>query len=127
VDVWLDVACLLPTRSAAQRACHGGKIDVNGRAARPNREVRPGDVIEITRPTGRRQRVVVKAVAARHVPKADARQMYEDTTPPPSPEEQVVLDLLRVARRPARPTAGTPDRRERRRRRLASRSRNDHR
>ena len=116
LDVWLDVACLFKTRSEAQRACKGGKVDVNGQAAKPHREIRPGDVIEITRPLGRRQRVVVTATTDKHVPKAEARQLYEDTTPPPSPEEQAMLDLLRLAgprRRPA--PAGMPDRRERRR------------
>jgi ribosome-associated heat shock protein Hsp15 len=115
VDVWLDVACLFRTRSEAQRACRGGKVDVNGQAARPNRDVRPGDVLEITRPGGRRQRVVVRGVTDRHIPKPEARQLYEDTTPPPTPEEQALLDLLRVARRPVRRDTGAPDRRERRR------------
>ncbi|HYN06045.1 MAG TPA: RNA-binding S4 domain-containing protein [Vicinamibacterales bacterium] len=116
LDVWLDVACLFRTRSEAQRACKGGKVDVNGQAAKPHREIRLGDVIEITRPLGRRQRVVVRATEDRHLPKAEARKLYEDTTPPPSPEEQAMLDLLRLAgprRRPA--MAGAPDRRERRR------------
>jgi ribosome-associated heat shock protein Hsp15 len=116
LDVWLDVACLFKTRSEEQRACKGGKVDVNGQAAKPHREIRPGDVIEITRPLGRRQRVRVKATTDRHIPRAEARLLYEDTTPPPSPEEQAMLDLLRLAgprRRPA--AAGMPDRRERRR------------
>ena len=116
LDVWLDVACLFKTRSEAQRACKGGKVDVNGQAAKPHREIRPGDVIEITRPLGRRQRVVVRATAEKHLRKAEARALYEDTTPPPSTEEQAMLDLLKLAgprRRYA--TEGTPDRRERRR------------
>jgi ribosome-associated heat shock protein Hsp15 len=116
LDVWLDVACLFKTRSEAQRACKGGKVDVNGQAATPHREIRPGDVIEITRPLGRRQRVVVRATAEKHIPKAEARALYEDTTPPPSAEGQAMLDLLKLAgprRRYA--SAGTPDRRERRR------------
>jgi ribosome-associated heat shock protein Hsp15 len=116
LDVWLDVACLFRTRSEAQRACKGGKVDVNGQAAKPHREIRPGDVIEISRTQGRRQRVVVLATADRHIPRADARKLYEDTTPPPSTEEQELIDLLRLAgprRRPATHTA--PDRRERRR------------
>ena len=44
LDVWLDVACLFKTRSEAQRACQGGKIEVNGQGtAKPHREVKPGD------------------------------------------------------------------------------------
>ena len=46
VDLWLDVACLFKTRTEAQHACKGGKVDVNGQAAKPHREVKPGDVIE---------------------------------------------------------------------------------
>jgi ribosome-associated heat shock protein Hsp15 len=116
LDIWLDVACLFRTRSEAQKACKGGKVDVNGQAAKPHREVRPGDIVEITRPIGRRQRVVVKATTEKHIPKAEARTLYEDTTPPPTAEEQAMIDLLRLAgprRRAA--VAGAPDRRERRR------------
>jgi ribosome-associated heat shock protein Hsp15 len=116
LDVWLDVACLFKTRSEAQRACRGGKVSLNGQSAKPHREVKPGDVIEITRPLGRRQRVRVVALADRHIPKADARRLYDDVTPPPSAEEQALLDLIRLAgpRRPRGPVAA-PARDERRR------------
>jgi ribosome-associated heat shock protein Hsp15 len=115
LDVWLDVACLFKTRSEAQQACKGGKVDVNGRAAKPHRDVKAGDVIDITRALRRKQRVVVRAVVDQHVPKALARALYEDITPPPSPEEQAMLDLLRIARPHHRRELGTSDRRERRR------------
>jgi ribosome-associated heat shock protein Hsp15 len=115
LDVWLDVACLFRTRSEAQQACRGGKVNVNGAAAKPHRSVKGGDVVEITRALGRRQRVVVRAVVDRHIPKAQARQLYEDTTPPPSPEERAMLDLLRLAAPRHGRDTGTLDRRERRR------------
>ncbi|HXT70811.1 MAG TPA: RNA-binding S4 domain-containing protein [Vicinamibacterales bacterium] len=116
LDVWLDVACLFRTRSEAQKACKGGKVDLNGHAAKPHREIKAGDVIEITRPMGRRQRVVVRGLAEQHIAKAEARLLYEDTTPPPSPEEKALLDLMRLAgpKRGGRPPT-TPDKRERRR------------
>ena len=115
LDVWLDVACLFRTRSEAQKAIKGGKVTVGGQSAKPHREVRVGDVIDITRPLGRRQRVVVRTLTEKHIPKAEARLLYEDTTPPPSPEEQALRDLLRLAGPRRRPNAGTPDRREKRR------------
>ena len=117
LDVWLDVACLFRTRSEAQKACKGGKVDLNGHSAKPHRDLKPGDVIEITRTLGRRQRVVVKALTEKHIPKAEARMLYEDITPPPSPEEQAMLDLIRLAgpHRGARRPPETPDRNERRR------------
>jgi ribosome-associated heat shock protein Hsp15 len=96
LDVWLDVACLFKTRSEAQRGCNGGKVDLNGEGARPNRQVRVGDKLEITRPFGKRQIVEIKAVTADHLPKAQARKMYEDLTPPPSPEEVAMRRMARV-------------------------------
>ena len=123
LDIWLDVACLYKTRSEAQKACKGGKVDVNGKSARPHRELHPGDVIEITRPLGRRQRVVVKALTEKHIAKAEARQLYEDTTPPPSAEEQALLDLMRLAGPKRRPgPIHSPGRDERRRLRAAKES-----
>jgi len=120
LDIWLDVACLYRTRSEAQRACRGGKVDVNGQAAKPHRLVKQGDVVELTRQAGRRQRVIVKNLTEKHIPKAEARLLYEDVTPPPTPEEQALLDLLRLAgpRRPRGPVA-SPNKRERRRLREA--------
>jgi ribosome-associated heat shock protein Hsp15 len=121
VDLWLDIACLFKTRSEAQRACRGGKVDVNGEAARPNRVVRPGDQIVITRGAGRRQTVVVRGVASQHIPKAEARALYEDLTPAPTPEQLEVRDFERAYRAANPPTA--PHRRDRKvLRRLRGRS-----
>jgi ribosome-associated heat shock protein Hsp15 len=115
LDVWLDVACLFRTRSEAQKACKGGKVQVNGQAAKPHREVRPGDAILINRPLGRRQRVVIVALADRHIAKAAARGLYEDVTPPPSPDEVEARRLERLTRALTRPgPARSPDKRERR-------------
>ena len=113
LDVWLDVACLYRTRSEAQRACQTGKIAVNGQPAKPKRRVRIGDELQIKRPMGRQQRVVVRALAERHVPKADARQLYEDLTPPPTAEEIEVRNVERRYRA-AMTAMGAPDKRQRR-------------
>jgi len=115
LDVWLDVACLFRTRSEAQKACKGGKVEVNGQSARPHRELRVGDEIRITRPAGRKQTVVVRGLAEQHVAKAVARELYTDTTPPLSPEEIELRRLERVFRASieAHPRR-SPDKRERR-------------
>ena len=116
LDVWLDVSCLFKTRSEAQKACKGGKVSINGHSAKPHKELKLGDVIEITRPLGRRQRVVVEKLEDQHIPKAEARLLYQDTTPPPSAEEKALLDMMRLAGPRRRyPPAGSPDKRERRR------------
>jgi ribosome-associated heat shock protein Hsp15 len=113
LDVWLDIACLFKTRSEAKRACEGGKIEVNGNHAKPNRSIREGDRIRISRGAGRFQDVIVRIVLEQHVKKAEARAIYDDVTPKPSPAE-VEMRRAERAYRAAAAAAGTPDRRRRR-------------
>jgi ribosome-associated heat shock protein Hsp15 len=113
LDVWLDIACLFKTRSEAQKAARSGKIAVNGQAAKPNRRLRMGDEIEISRSFGRKQRVRVASFAERHVARADARRLYEDLTPPPTADEIEMHRLERIYRAAATPPRA-PDKRQRR-------------
>jgi ribosome-associated heat shock protein Hsp15 len=113
LDVWLDVACLFRTRSEAKRACEGGKVEVNGEHAKPHRAVREGDRVRISRGFGRHQDVVVRIVIDQHVRKSEARALYDDVTPKPTPEEIEARRVERIYRAAAR-SAGTPDRRRRR-------------
>ena len=113
LDIWLDVACLFRTRSEAQKACKSGKIDVNGQTAKPNRLLRVGDELVIGRPYGRKQRVAVRGLADRHVAKPQARQLYEDLTPAPTPEEIGMRRMERVYRAAMTPPRA-PDKRQRR-------------
>ena len=113
LDIWLDVACLFKTRSEAQKAVKNGKVAVNGQPAKAHRLLRPGDELVIGRTFGRKQTIVVKDIAEKHVSKADARLLYEDKTPPPTPQE---IELRRVERlyRAAVTPPTTPDKRDRR-------------
>jgi ribosome-associated heat shock protein Hsp15 len=113
LDVWLDVACLFKTRSDAQKACKAGKIDVNQQTAKPNRLLRVGDELVIKRAFGRTQRVVVRGLTDRHRAKADARKLFDDLTPAPTPEELEARRLERVYRA-AVTGPKAPDKRERR-------------
>lgn len=117
LDQWLDIACLFKTRSEAQKACKAGKVEVNRQAARPHRMLRPGDEVRISRAAGRRQTVVVRGFAERHIPKAEARALYEDLTPPPTPEELETRRLLRAIG-PRRPPGPVTTRQKRALRRL---------
>jgi ribosome-associated heat shock protein Hsp15 len=112
LDVWLDIACLFKTRSEAKRACEGGKVEVNGEHAKPHRAVREGDRIRISRGFGRHQTVIVQGVIDEHVKKSDARTLYTDLTPKPTPAE---IEMRRIERvyRAAAAAAGTDKRRRR--------------
>jgi ribosome-associated heat shock protein Hsp15 len=113
LDVWLDVACLFKTRSEAKRACETGKIDVNGEHCKPNRMLREGDRLRISRGHGHVQDVIVRILIDQHVKKSEARALYDDVTPKPTPEQ---IEMRRVDRayQAAARAAGTPDRRKRR-------------
>jgi ribosome-associated heat shock protein Hsp15 len=113
LDIWLDVACLFKTRSEAKRACEGGKVEVNGDPAKPNRNVREGDRIRISRGAGRFQDVIVRIIIEQHVKKSEARVLYDDVSPKPTPEEVERRRQERIYRAAAT-AAGTPDRRRRR-------------
>jgi ribosome-associated heat shock protein Hsp15 len=115
LDVWLDITCLFRTRSEAQKACRMGRVSVNGQPAKPNREVRAGDQIVVSRPFGRKQSLVVRGLAEKHIAKAEARALYEDRTPPPTPEEVEMRRLERLTRTLSGTRPATPDKRERRR------------
>jgi len=113
LDIWLDVACLFKTRSEAQKACKSGRIEVNGQNAKPNRLVRPGDTLDIRRPLGRVQKIRIRGLAEKHIARTEARELYEDLTPAPTPEE---IELRRAERiyRAATTPPRAPDKRERR-------------
>ncbi|MDQ6891244.1 MAG: RNA-binding S4 domain-containing protein [Acidobacteriota bacterium] len=115
LDVWLDVACVFPTRSQAKAAVEGGKVEVNGSRAKPHREVRAGDRITVTADRSDPRVLLVRGLASRSIPKTQARKLYEDVSPPPSAEVAEARRLDRILA--GRPDAGKPDRRERRERR----------
>jgi ribosome-associated heat shock protein Hsp15 len=115
LDVWLDVACLARTRSQAKELCDGGRVEVNGQRAKAHRVVQPGDRIVLTLGPDHRREVAVLAVAERHVARVEARALYEDLTPQPSPEEIELRRMARLAPPPAPPRgSGRPEKRARR-------------
>jgi ribosome-associated heat shock protein Hsp15 len=113
LDVWLDVACLYRTRSEAQRECKVGRVTVNGAVAKPHRELRVGDQLVISRPGGRKQLIVVRGLTDKHIAKAEARELYEDRTPAPTPDEVEARRLERLFRATHKPPQ-RPDRRSQR-------------
>ena len=48
LDKWLWAARFFKTRALAVRACDLGRVQSNGQVAKPAREVKPGDKLEVT-------------------------------------------------------------------------------
>lgn len=111
IDRWLLAARVYKTRSMCADACAGGKVELNGHATTAHKMVRVGDRISATTHAGARQ-LVVRALGLRRLSAPDARELYEDVTPPPTPEE---LERRRYARPEFRDAgAGRPTKRDRR-------------
>ncbi len=78
IDKWLWAARFYKTRSAATDAVAGGHVHVNGVRVRPAREVRVGDTVAAR--VGHVERtVVVRGIADRRGPAAQAAELYEET------------------------------------------------
>jgi ribosome-associated heat shock protein Hsp15 len=78
LDKWLWAARFYKTRSLATQEIDKGRILVNGQAAKPARDVKPGDLVEI------RQGAVLRAIQVRALshmrgPAPVAQALYEET------------------------------------------------
>jgi ribosome-associated heat shock protein Hsp15 len=113
LDVWLDVACIFKTRSAAQKAIRSGQVDVNGEPAKAHRMVKVGDRVVVHRAGQRDRIVVVLAWSDQNLSKAAARLLYDDLTPPPTPEEIESRRIDRLLRAAAPAPTRRPHRRDR--------------
>lgn len=78
IDKWLWAGRFFKTRSLASDAVSGGKVKLNGAAAKPAREVKPGDRLEIHNGDTRWE-VIVQALSEKRGPAPEARLLYEET------------------------------------------------
>ncbi len=78
IDRWLWAARVHKTRPLAAEAVKGGLVHLNGHAVKPSRDVKPGDLIEVTKGQLRLALVVV-ATSEKRGPAAEAAKLYEET------------------------------------------------
>jgi len=77
MDKWLWAARFFKTRSIATRACELGKIESNGQQAKPAREVRAGDVLQVRNPGGDFE-IEVLGLSEMRGPAAVAQTLYRE-------------------------------------------------
>jgi ribosome-associated heat shock protein Hsp15 len=78
MDKWLWAARFFKTRTMAARACELGRIDANGQAAKPAREVRVGDLLRVKNEGGEFQ-LEILALSEMRGPAAVAQTLYQET------------------------------------------------
>lgn len=77
LDVFLKLSRLIPRRPLAQKFCENGMVSVNGSIAKPSKEVRVGDEIEIRRGTATTTVVVLDVPGRKQLSKAEAETIFE--------------------------------------------------
>jgi ribosome-associated heat shock protein Hsp15 len=78
IDKWLWAARFFKTRTLAARACELGRIVSNGQPAKPSRELRAGDMLEIKNDSGDFE-VEVLLISDVRGPAAVAQTLYRET------------------------------------------------
>lgn len=47
IDKFLKVSRVIKRRTVAAEACDGGRIEINGKSAKPAKEVKVGDIVSV--------------------------------------------------------------------------------
>lgn len=113
LDKWLWAARFYKTRSLATQEIDKGRIQVNGLVAKPSRDVKPGDLIEI------RQGPVLRAITVRGVsnargPAPVAQALYEETAESVARREEAARQRRETPEPALAIEQGRPTKRDRR-------------
>ena len=112
IDKWLWAARFFKTRSQATAAVTGGKVEVNGDAAKPSKTVKAGDRVRLRLgPT--EYRLTVTAIGERRGSAAIAQSLYEEA--PESIEARLKIAAeRRFTSAPSYEEKGRPSKKDRR-------------
>ncbi|MDR2505005.1 MAG: RNA-binding S4 domain-containing protein [Oscillospiraceae bacterium] len=80
IDKYLKVSRIIKRRTVANDACDAGRVQINGKVAKPGSEVREGDKLEIR--FGSRVGLYEVVSIQEHALKADAASMYRVISEP---------------------------------------------
>ena len=76
LDKYLKVSRLIKRRTVAAQAADGGRVTVNGAVAKPSKEIKAGDIIEMSFGA---KKVRVEVISTQEtVRKDDAASMYRE-------------------------------------------------
>ena len=113
MDKWLWAARFFKTRALAARACELGRIKLAEQPAKPAREVRIGDMLQVTNDAGDFQ-VQVLLLSDVRGPASVARTLYRETDWSKEQRLKVAAERKAMHQFEALP-AGRPSKRDRRR------------
>lgn len=113
IDKWLWAARFYKTRSLAREEIDKGRVTVNGAAAKPAREVKVGDLVEV-RVGALNRSLNVTAISDKRGPASVAALLFQETEAS-TLQRRLAAEQHRLAPEPALGlTQGRPTKRERR-------------
>ena len=112
MDIWLWAARFFKTRGLAKRACELGRIQSNGHAAKPAREVRIGDMLRVSSDSGEFE-IEVLGLSEMRGPAAVAQSLYRETDASREARARAAEERKAMPHLDASP--GRPSKRDRRR------------
>jgi ribosome-associated heat shock protein Hsp15 len=113
LDKWLWAARFFKTRALAAEAVARGRVEVNGQAAKPAREVKPGDLLRLRLEPEERW-VEVRGLSALRGPAPVAQTLYAETAESMATRRRAA-ESRRLAAEPAHSIEqGRPTKRDRR-------------
>jgi ribosome-associated heat shock protein Hsp15 len=113
MDKWLWAARFFKTRSLAAKACELGRIQSNGQSAKAARDVRVGDMLQVSNPGGDFQ-VEVLLLSEIRGPASVAQTLYRETEKSKDMRLKVAAERKAMQQFEQLP-AGRPSKRDRRR------------
>ncbi len=112
IDKWLWAARFFKTRALAARACELGRARCNRQPAKPAREIRTGDMLQITNDGGDFDVEVLRLSEIRG-PASLAQTLYRETEESKERRSQAAAER-KAARQFEQPPVGRPSKRDRR-------------
>ena len=123
VDKWLWASRFFKTRGAATEAVAGGRVRINGARAKPSKELRISDTVEL-RVGAVQWTVIVRGLAERRASAKVAATLYDETPESLAAREQRRLEH-KLARPPGADLGARPTKQARRRLEALRRPRRD--
>ncbi len=96
IDKWLWAARFFKTRALASKACDLGRVESNGIAAKPSREVRVADVLRVRTEAGEYTVEVLLLIEMRG-PASVAQTMYREGEASRAARESAIADRKMMA------------------------------
>lgn len=114
LDKWLWAARFYKTRALAVDEISKGRVEVNGQAAKPSRDMKLGDCVRLRQGVVARE-VIVRGLSHVRGPAPQAQALYEETQDSVARREQAA-EARRLAPEPAASIEqGRPTKQDRRR------------